>query len=75
MLQINVLKKGREAPELSLIASKINFVDTCSYLIICLAKCNSRVEKCLVFENFVGDVTNFVYSETSPRYTVPTNNK
>ena len=25
---INVSKKGREAPELSLIASKINFVDT-----------------------------------------------
>ena len=50
-------KKGREAPELSLIASKIRI---------------SRVEKWQIFENFVGDVTNFVYSET---FTVPTNNR
>ena len=32
--KINVSKKGREAPELSLIASKFNFVDTYYYLII-----------------------------------------
>ena len=31
---INVSKKGREAPELSLITRKINFVDTYSYIII-----------------------------------------